>query len=211
MYIPSHYKLEDRAEILSFMKRFNFATIITADENFPIATHLPFIVSEKGDKIFIYSHFARENNQWKQIERQKILVIFSEPHAYISPKYYEKELNVPTWNYISVHAYGNGKLITTPDKVIELLEDSIDAFEINYREQWNSLPSDYKMKMIEGIVAFEIELDEIQAKKKLSQNKKHAEQGRIVQSLSKSKNTHENLIAEYMQQQMEKKKRQPEP
>src|SRR5690606_38295093 len=100
-------------------------TLITAKDNYPIATHLPFIVSLQDDIIVLTSHFAKANEHWKDIENNKILVIFSEPHAYISPKHYDKELNVPTWNYISIHAYGNGKIIVEKDKVIDVLENTI--------------------------------------------------------------------------------------
>jgi len=144
------------------------------------------------------SHFAKANEQWKDIERNKILVIFSEPHAYISPSNYEKELNVPTWNYISIHSYGKGRLITNTEKIIELLEKTIDNYEESYKRQWDSLPDDYKINMSKGIIAFEIEVVDLQAKKKLSQNKTKTEQKNIISSLSKSDNSNEKLIADYM-------------
>ena len=198
MYIPKINSADNQDEIIAFMQRFSFATIITAKDNLPVATHLPFLVTTRGDKVILRSHFAKANDQWKDMEQVKVLVIFTEPHAYISPKHYEKELNVPTWNYISVHAYGAAKLITSLDKAIELLEATIDNYEEEYRHQWNRLPEDYKHKLTGGIVAFEIEVSELQAKKKLSQNKTEGEQQKIIDSLSKSKDTNEQLIAEYM-------------
>jgi transcriptional regulator len=87
------------------MKRYSFATIITAKNSFPIGTHLPFVVTTINDSLVLTSHFARANEHWQEIENSKVLVIFSEPHAYISAKNYDKKLNVPTWNYISIHAY----------------------------------------------------------------------------------------------------------
>ncbi|WP_084523674.1 FMN-binding negative transcriptional regulator [Adhaeribacter aquaticus] len=121
MYIPNQFAVTDKAEIIEFMKRFSFATIITAKDGLPIATHLPVIVTTKDDNIILTSHMAKANEQWKDFENNKTLVIFSEPHAYISPKHYDKGLNVPTWNYIAVHAYGQGTLITDADKVKECL------------------------------------------------------------------------------------------
>ena len=132
-----------------------------------------------------------------------LLVIFTEPHAYISPRNYDKELNVPTWNYISVHAYGQGRLITQTDKVIEILEATISNYELAYMQQWISLPENFKFKMIKGIVAFEIEVTELQAKKKLSQNKTEAEQRRIINSLSNSNNDNEKHIADYMRRNLD--------
>jgi transcriptional regulator len=200
MYIPKNFLTTDREEMIGFMKKYSFATIITAKDNFPTATHLPFLVSAKGDTIMLTSHFAKANEQWKQIAENKVLVIFSEPHAYISPKHYDKELNVPTWNYFSVHAYGQGQLITDTEKTFEVLEATIENYEIDYKQQWNRLPEDYKMKMVKEIVAFEVIIMDLQAKKKLSQNKTNAEQMRIIETLSDSDNSNERDIAEYMNQ-----------
>jgi len=198
MYIPKQFLETNQDEVIAFMKQYSFATIITAKDNFPIATHLPFIISTRGDDVILTSHFAKANDHWKDIAVSKALVIFSEPHAYISPKHYDKELNVPTWNYVSVHAYGEGLLIADTDKTLEILEATIKNYEENYKQQWDSLPTDYKLKMLKGIVAFEIRITDLQAKKKLSQNKTGAEQKRIIDALSKSSNTSEAAIAEYM-------------
>lgn len=198
MYIPKSNLLADKNEAIDFIKKFSFGIIVTSIENIPTATHLPFLVELRNDKIILTSHFAHANGQWKDIEGNKVLTIFSEPHAYISPRNYEKELNVPTWNYISIHAYGKGKLITNFNKIIEVLEKTILNYEESYKTQWDSLPNDYKERMSKGIVAFEIEVDDLQAKKKLSQNKSEIEQKNIINSLSKSHNTNEKLIADYM-------------
>jgi len=198
MYIPKINLETDRDKIVAFMKQFSFATIITAKDNLPIATHLPFLVTIKDDTVILTSHFARANEHWKYLENNKALVIFSEPHAYISPKNYDKELNVPTWNYISIHAYGQGKLITETARTFEVLEATIDSYETSYRQQWNNLPEDYKLKMSKGIVAFEIVVTDLQAKKKLSQNRTDTEKQNIINTLSKSNDTNEQLIADYM-------------
>lgn len=198
MYIPKINLTTDKEEIVAFMKQFSFATIITAKDNSPTATHLPFLVTVKDDSVILTSHFAKANGHWQDIEAFKTLVIFSEPHAYISTKNYDKELNVPTWNYISIHAYGQGKLITETKKTFEILEATIDNYETSYRQQWDSFPDDYKLKMSKGIVAFEILVTDLQAKKKLSQNRTDTEKHKIIETLAKSNDTNEKLIADYM-------------
>ncbi|MDB5262929.1 MAG: FMN-binding negative transcriptional regulator [Adhaeribacter sp.] len=198
MYIPKYNLITDTEEIVAFIKQFSFATIITAKKNYPTATHLPFIFSTRNDKIILTSHFARANDHWQDIENTTSLVIFSEPHAYISPKHYDNPVSVPTWNYISVHAYGQGKLITDSEETFVILEETIMAYETEYKKQWDSLPMDYKLKMQKGIVAFEIEVNDLQGKKKLSQNKAPTEQQRIIENLSKSASDNENQIASYM-------------
>jgi len=200
LYIPKINLETDREKIVAFMQRFSFATIITAKNNLPVATHLPFLVTIREDNVILTSHFAKANNHWSDIENDKVLVIFSEPHAYISPKNYGKELNVPTWNYISVHAYGQGRLITETKKTFEVLEATIDNYETSYRQQWDNLPDEYKNKLIKGIVAFEIVVTDLQAKKKLSQNKTDSEKQKIINSLSESNDSNEQLIADYMRQ-----------
>ncbi|NHM06008.1 FMN-binding negative transcriptional regulator [Flavobacterium sp. CYK-4] len=198
MYVPKENRMTDTAAILDFMQRFSFAMIITAENNIPIATHLPFLVRLEDEKFTLTAHFAKANPQWKSIENNPVLVVFSEPHAYISPKLYDKELNVPTWNYLAVHAYGKSKLITDAVAVREVLNTTVQHFEIGYNEQWKRLPEDYKLALSEEIVAFEIEVTELQAKKKISQNKTEAEKNRIIDALSKSTDSNQQLIAEYM-------------
>lgn len=203
MYIPNINLTTDKTEIVEFMKRFSFATIITSKDNYPTATHLPFVVSSQDDQIVLTSHFAKANEHWQDIENNSVLVIFSEPHAYVSTKNYDKELNVPTWNYISIHAYGQGQLITDQDKTLEILEATIDNYETEYRQQWDNFPEEYKVKMSKGIVAFEILVTDLQAKKKLSQNRTDSEQKKIITTLSNSKDTNEKMIAEYMKKNLE--------
>ena len=202
MYIPKVNIATDKTEIIEFMKRFSFATIITSKDNFPTATHLPFVVTTKDDHVVLTSHFAKANEHWQDIENNSVLVIFSEPHAYISTKNYDKELNVPTWNYISIHAYGQGKIITEQEKTFEILEATIDNYETEYRQHWDNFPEEYKLKMSKGIVAFEILVTDLQPKKKLSQNRTDTEQKKIIETLSNSKNTNEIIIAEYMKENL---------
>lgn len=205
MYIPKVNLSTDKEEIIAFMKRFSFATLITSKDNFPTATHLPFVVTTQNKNIILTSHFAKANEHWQDIENNPVLLIFSEPHAYISTTNYDKELNVPTWNYISIHVYGQGKLITETEKTFEILKATIDNYETSYRQHWNSFPEDYKLKKSKGIVAFEILVTDIQAKKKLSQNRTDTEQKKIIDTLSKSKNTNEIIIAEYMKENLSDK------
>ncbi|NUY81236.1 FMN-binding negative transcriptional regulator [Flavobacterium sp. MAH-1] len=198
MYIPKHNRFEDKDEIVAFMKRFGFATIVTVRDQVPLATHLPFIIESRNEDIVLVSHFAKANDQWKEVENDNVLVIFTEPHAYISPSNYDRQREVPTWNYISVHAYGRGKIIEDPQSVIRLLENTIDNFELSYRAQWDNFPDDFKHDMATGIVAFQIHVTDLQAKKKLSQNKTENERTKIIDSLSQSNDANERMIADYM-------------
>ena len=200
MYIPSFNKFTDQQEAINFMKRYSFATIVTSVNGIPEATHLPFLVKQENDKLLLLSHFAKANPQSNEVINNISLVIFTEPHAYISPSNYEKETNVPTWNYIAVHAYGKARLLDNVDSKAELLKHTIETFEAGYLQQWDKLPDDYKLKMMNGITAFEIEVTDLQSKQKLSQNRTETEQQNIIDSLSQSTDTNEREIAAYMKQ-----------
>jgi transcriptional regulator len=198
VYTPKHFQLSDHQEAIAFMQKYSFATIVTMLNGVPEATHLPFLVEQRGEQLVLISHFAKANPQSAAVFNETSLVIFTEPHAYISPSNYEKEQNVPTWNYLSVHAYGKATLIDNKPKVANLLEKMISFYEADYKKQWDKLPDDYKLKMMNGITAFEIVVTDLQAKKKLSQNRTEVERGNIIASLSNSPDKNEQEIAAYM-------------
>jgi len=198
MYIPKFNTFPDKNEVISFMQKYSFGTIITSVNNLPVATHLPFLVEEKDGKVIISSHFAKANPQGLDVVQNTNLVIFTEPHAYISPKNYPKEAEVPTWNYIAVHAYGKARLLETEEKNFRLLKHTINTYEAEYFKQWEKLPYEFKSKMIKGIVGFEIIVTDLQAKSKLSQNRSEVEKENIIHSLSNSPFETEREIAQYM-------------
>ena len=198
MYIPSFNQFSNQQESIDFIKRYSFAMIVTVKDGVPTATHLPFIIKEVDGLLILSSHFAKANPQANDIINNRALVIFTEPHAYISPKNYEKETNVPTWNYLAVHAYGSCILLDGEENKAALLKETISHYEADYLKQYESLPDDYRQKMMKGIVAFQIIVDDLQAKKKLSQDRSEKEQENIIEDLGKSANNNEKEIADYM-------------
>jgi transcriptional regulator len=190
--------MPDQQEAISFMQRYSFATLVTVVDGVPSATHLPFVVEQRDDKVVLISHLAKANPQSDELLNGKALVIFAEPHAYISPKHYEHEKNVPTWNYIAVHAYGTATLIESPEQKAALLAQTINFYEAAYMQQWQALPDDYKLNMMKGIVGFEIVVDDLQGKKKISQNRSEIEQQNIITELSNSPDSAAKDIAGYM-------------
>lgn len=201
MHIPKPLQVTDRQEILSFMRTYSFATIVTIRNNIPNATHLPFSIQEEGEHLFLYSHFAKVNEQWKELAKNPVLVIFAEPHAYISTAHYDREQNVPTWNYMAIHTYGNGQLISDKAEALHSLDHMIHAFEKEYKAQWDGLPEKYRDGMLKAIIPFKIQVTDIQAKKKISQNRSDTEKQRIIQALDKSEDSAAKAIAELMKKE----------
>jgi len=202
MYTSPGFKISDHQEIIAFMRSYSFATIVTSQNNIPVATPLPFAVTEKDDDIYLHSHFAKANDQWKDIGSNDTLVIFAEPHAYISTQHYDREQNVPTWNYMAVHVYGKGQIITDTDEALLELNHMITAFEKEYQSKWDSMPATYRDGMLKAIIPFRIKVTSIQAKKKISQNRSASEKERIIQALDKSIDTNAKAIAELMKKEI---------
>ncbi len=200
MYIPQYFAETDQEKLIAFMREFNFATLVTAQNELPLATHLPFITETRDDKIYLLAHLAKANPHWKQFENKEVLVIFQEPHAYISPLLYEKLENVPTWNYLAVHAYGRVKTFSQLEN-LALLEKQVEAFDKKYFEtNWQKISDEYKINLAKGVVAFEIEVRDLQGKKKLNQNKTGKDAQNVIEALEKSDNESDRQIAKYMKE-----------
>ncbi|MDR2271120.1 MAG: FMN-binding negative transcriptional regulator [Sphingobacterium sp.] len=196
MYVPKHFQFENYVEQIAFMRQYSFATIVSIKNNIPIATQLPFHINQQADKLSLSSHFAVANEQVKYIVENTSLVIFSEPHAYISPIHYDAKESVPTWDYIAVHAYGTANIITEEDAKENILKQMIRTYDNDYLKQWQGLSDRFKRGMMRGIVAFDLEVTAIQGQKKISQNKTAAERERIATYLEKSESQVEKSIAE---------------
>src|SRR5688572_14139354 len=157
MYIPRYYKEEDTAKLLGFMRTNSFALLVNHSPAGLQATHLPFVVEQKEEKIVLVSHMSIANPHWKALEQDPdALVIFSGPHAYISPDNYEKQQNVPTWNYIAVHAKGKVRIYSGKEELMACLNKMISTYEEKFMQQWQGLSADYAEAMLKGIVAFEV-------------------------------------------------------
>ena len=198
MHVPSMFSFNDNEGKFAFMKKYSFATIVTNKNNIPIATQLPFVIKENSGKIILRAHFGIANEQVKYIEDNVSLIIFAEPHAYISPSHYDKVESVPTWDYIAVHAYGKAKILQSEVEKVEAIREMIEFYEKDYRKQWESLPEKFKNGMLKGIVAFEIEVTDLQGQQKLSQNKTKVEIGRITEHLENSELGVEKDLASYI-------------
>ena len=185
MYIPKHFVGEDRESIAALIRSRGFATMITVVDGSPFATHCPLMYdADAGPHGTLLGHIARANPQWQHFAGGgEVLSIFHGPHAYVSPSWYGQQPSVPTWNYIAVHAYGRGRLIEG-DAARDVLRRLVDVYEAKDSD-WSmaALPEGYMKGMVRGIVAFEIPLDRLEAKFKLSQNRALEDRKRVMARL----------------------------
>ena len=205
MFIPEHFRIEDRATALAFMRANNFAILISTTPDGPFATHIPVVIKEdiqeRDNQLVLRGHVAKSNPHWHYLEAQpQCLTIFHGPHAYISPKNYNTPENVPTWNYGAVHAYGHVRTYAAPQDLLAMLHDLIPTFEPAYAEQWSTLSETYRTRMLSHIVGFEITVTKLEAKFKLSQNRLRDEQQRVIESLSTSTDTAISGISQLMRE-----------
>ena len=184
MYVPKQNQVEDRAAQLAYMRAYSFAALATAGPAGLMATHLPFVIEEEGGRITLLAHMARANPQWRDFAAAAdALVIFMQPHAYVSPRLYDSRQNVPTWNYVAVHAYGRPVLIEERAAKMELQQKLIGQHDAGYLAQMAELPEGYIDARLAAIVSFSIAVTRIDARYKLSQDKNPAERERIARAL----------------------------
>ncbi len=187
MYIPRRYDEKDKEKIYSFIKENSFGILISIRDGLPIGTHIPLLLekNEAGNDIFM-GHISKGNEQqYTLTDGVKVLVIFAGPHAYISPRWYT-QMNVPTWNYISVHVYGTVKIVEG-----EALKAALTRLVDNYEQTLphpvtlEEIPEKTFHENFRGIVGFEIEIEDIQAAYKLSQNRDAISHQQVIDQLDK--------------------------
>ncbi|HEY1011988.1 MAG TPA: FMN-binding negative transcriptional regulator, partial [Herpetosiphonaceae bacterium] len=132
MYVPAAYQEDDLATLVAFMQANSFATLVSVIDGAPFASHVPLVVGAAGETVTISGHLAKANPQAEALAAGEALAIFTGPHAYVSPANYDRRENVPTWNYIAVHATGRPRLIRHADEpalLAALVEAMIAAYE----------------------------------------------------------------------------------
>jgi len=189
MYSPPYNRVEDRAELIAFMRANNFPVLVTGLGGTLHASHLPAMIHEQGERIVIDMHMAHANAQWREFFDEEVLVIFTGPHAYISPRWYEETERVPTWNYAAVHAYGVPKMIEDKAAKHASQRRLVAEMDPQWLAKFDALDAKYVSGMLNGIVNFQIPVTRLETRWKLSQNRGRREMGLIVAALEEQGET----------------------
>ena len=173
MYLPPQFQAKDPQLAVTLMREHPFASLISCDDQgLPYVTHLPLHVEERPDGLVLLGHCARPNAHWRYLaSRPQAVATFLGPHGYLSPKVYPDVQRVPTWNYVAVHCTVQARLIEDAGEKDGLLKKLIADHEPPYADQWRSLPEDYAHKVLGAIVAFELQVTDLQCKLKLNQHR----------------------------------------
>lgn len=202
MYTPKHYSVSDIAACHDMIEADPFGLLVSAgsDDMVPAASHLPFhLVRDAGDLGELQVHLARANPQGRYLDGQKVRCIFSGPHAYVSPTWYESAAAVPTWNYTAVHCIGTAEQTTDPEEMSRQMERLTAVYERDGSWRYRDLPEDYRSGMLNGITGFRIRIEQLIGKAKLNQNKSDSDIAGSVAGLRSTGRHDDAVVADLME------------
>jgi transcriptional regulator len=191
MYIPK-FNEETRTPVLhQLMREHPLASLVTYGRSGLFASHLPMLLEEDATLGTLRCHVSRVNAQWKDFDPAvEALAIFSGAGHYISPNWYEEKQAtgrvVPTWNYAVVHAYGNLKVIEDAEWLRAHVERLVSLHEAALPKPWalSDAPQEYVTAQLRGIVGFEMKIERLEGKWKVSQNRSQADRLGVVEGLN---------------------------
>jgi transcriptional regulator len=198
VYIPRRYEEKDRETIFRFIRENSFGILISVKDGLPIGTHIPLLLGkDETGADTLTGHISKGNEQkYSLVNGAKVLVIFAGPHAYVSPRWYT-QMNVPTWDYISVHVYGEVRIMEG-----EELKDALSRLTDNYEQHLpqpvriDEIPEKSFEENIRGIVGFGIRITEIQAAYKLSQNRDQESYHNVIAHLGQGDESSKKIASE---------------
>lgn len=199
MYIPQHFSCSDPQHLLEIMHSYSFACLMSEHAGLPYASHLPLLASYQDGKFTLSGHLARANPHWQSWQTgSSVLAVFQGPHTYVSPSNYHNPNQVPTWNYIAVHARGSMQLLHDAADKLVLLEEMIALNEAPYLAQFQQMQPETREKMLAAIVGFRLHVEHIEGKFKLSQHRIADEKPEMRTSHTDG-NADQRAIAAWMQ------------
>lgn len=202
MYIPPAFLETDRNKLHDLIRGHSFGLLTSMLRGELFATHLPFLLKSDGDRDVLFAHLARANPQWQELEGQPVLAIFSGPHAYVSPSWYEADKVVPTWNYVAVHAYGTCRLMNEDAELHGLLQEMIALYEQSMPRPWSLNDDEFLDKMAHQVVGFRIEVARLEGKWKLNQNHPRERREKVAKALRRSEDQDGQAIARMIEESL---------
>jgi transcriptional regulator len=186
MYVPPEFRLDDPAAIAELLSAHDFGLLVTAGPEGPEATHLPFLYDPAAR--LIEAHLSRGNGQWRTLDRLareggRAMLVVQGPHTYVSPRWYAAPGSVPTWNYLALHLYGTPRPIAERDRLYAQQERLARRYEDPAGWTMGTVPEAAMERLLRGIYGFEMTVERLEAKAKLSQNKTPADRAGVVAAL----------------------------
>ena len=201
MYLPAAFAEADRTKLHDFIEQHSFGLLVSQVDGLLFASHLPFLLDRTaGPHGTLVGHMARANPQWREAAGQTALAVFSGPHAYISPTWYEAEQVVPTWNYTAVHASGRVQVLEDPTALLKIVQGLVDVHEQSMPRPWSFDPaSTFVERLLGQIVGFRIPIEKMEGKWKLNQNHPVERRKKVVLALQQRGGENALAVAGMMQ------------
>jgi transcriptional regulator len=200
MYIPRHNE-EKRVPVMhALMVSQPLGTLVTLGASGLFASHIPMILENDGSQFGVLKgHISRANTQWRDfVPTVDALAIFAGHQHYITPNWYpgtkEHGKEVPTWNYVVVHAYGPLRVIQDEHWLLTNVTKLTDIHEAGSPVPWkvSDAPQDFIKSQLKGIIGLELPIQRLEGKWKASQNRTESERKGVIEGLTKL-NTPESL------------------
>ena len=202
MYVPEHFSTADSDALIGRLARRVAGVLVSVDgEGQPFATHMP--VLWDGRRRIVTGHIARANPHWK-LGQGRALIVLSGPQAYVSPSFYpskaEHGKTVPTWNYEAVHLSGVVGWFDDAARLEDVVRRLSELHERDRAEPWRieDAPRGYIDALLAGIVGVEMRVERVEAKRKLSQNKKASDFEGVIAGLDAAPDGDSHEIAALM-------------
>lgn len=192
MYLPPAFR-EDRLDVQhALMRSHPLAMLVTVGAGALVANPLPLLLDPApGGMGVLRGHLSRANPQWRDVDPAvEALAIFSGVERYITPSWYETKRDtgkvVPTWNYVTVQAYGRLTIHEDADWLRAQVEALTQAHESGRAEPWavGDAPEDFVAAQLKGIVGIELAITRIEGKWKVSQNRPAADRAGVAAGLA---------------------------
>jgi transcriptional regulator len=200
MYNLPSYREKNEQAIKEFIAQYPFAFLAGSDsENKPVATQVPVFIEEKDGKKIVRGHIMKNTDHHKAFMlNENVLLVFTGNHSYVSGTWYSNPHTPSTWNFMSVHAKGVIRLLDDAALTDVLRKTSLHFENHNLQSEtvFENLPSEYTKKLMQAIVAFEIEIQEMDAVFKLSQDRDEKSYENIIEKLKKQGEAGQVIAAE---------------
>jgi transcriptional regulator len=197
VYVPHFNAVEAMPEIQALVSSVGSAQLVTTGpDGYPLASLLPVIWEPAGGDTGgrLVMHMAKANQHWKAIEPgTPALATVTGPEAYVSPAWYAAKAEhgkvVPTWNYSAVHFTGRVTVIHDAEWLREAVSWLTDLHEARREaaghEAWSvdDAPDKFVAGQLRAIVGIQVEVEKVEAKRKLSQNRSEADRTGVVAGL----------------------------
>lgn len=200
MYSLPYFKENDPQIILEFIHQHPFAFMAGCDEqNKPVATQVPVFIEEREGRLYLTGHIMKGTDHHKAFEKNpNVLCVFSGHHTYVSASWYSNPQQASTWNYMSVHVKGQLRFLDA-NSLVEVLKKTSLHFEKDNQHSstvFDNLPEEYRNRLMKAIVAFEVEVEQIDNVFKLSQNRDRESYQTIIEKLDEQDTNGKSIAKE---------------